>query len=167
MTDLISIRSLVRAMFITLALVPLLPGCDRGLLVNEVREIPGEIWHDKDSLEFSIPVTDTLLPYDLQITLRHTVDYAYMNLFLFVDTEFPDQKMHRDTIELILAQPNGDWIGEGFGRLRYNRFLIRKALVFPDTGSYNFVFVQAMRTPALSGIRDLGIQMKMSDQGSR
>lgn len=141
-----------------------LMACDNELVVNQVHEIPEEEWSGNDTIIFPVQVADTIQPYDLYITMRHTVEYPYMNLFLFAETVTPENKMNRDTIEFILARPDGEWIGEGFGRLRYNRFLIRKALVFPDTGSYRFAFVQAMRTPSLSGIRDLGLQMKKSDQ---
>ncbi len=139
--------------------------CDDALIVNQVQEFPSEVWSEKDTLSFPFHIEDTLRPYDIYLTMRHTQAYPYMNLFLFVGTEFPGQAYRRDTIEFVLAGKDGTWLGEGFGRLRYNGFLVRKALVFPDTGTYRFTFVQAMRTPQLEGIRDLGIQIRESGTG--
>ena len=139
-----------------------LVSCQDEPLVNQDHEFPEEVWLAADTVSFPFTVYDTVKPYDLYIALRHSTDYPFMNLFMFVSTHFPGQAERRDTIEFILSEPSGEWIGKGFGRLKYNEFLVRKGLVFPDTGQYSFVFVQAMRIPDVKGIRDIGIQIKES-----
>ena len=138
--------------------------CDDDYLVNQTQTIPNESWQIEDTLVFPFEISDTVKAYDLYINLRHSVDYSYQNLFVFVSTYFPENTMHRDTIEFVLASPQGEWLGEGFGRLKYNTIAVRKGLIFPDTGSYRFVFRHAMRADTLMGIRDVGVQIKESKQ---
>lgn len=137
--------------------------CDNDYLVNQSQSIPNECWLVEDTLVFPFKISDTIKAYDLYINLRHSVDYSYQNLFVFVSTYFPENPMRRDTIEFVLASPKGEWLGEGFGRLKYNTIAVRKGLIFPDTGSYQFVFRHAMRADSLLGIRDVGVQIKESD----
>lgn len=137
--------------------------CENEIMVNQSHGIEDEIWLADDSLVFPFRVEDTLNAYDMSVQVRHTTDYPYRNLFLFVETHIPGRNATRDTIEFILAEPDGKWIGSGFGRLKYDDILVRRALVFPDTGDYRFVFWQAMREDSLKGVRDLGIKITESE----
>lgn len=137
--------------------------CGPDALSDETKALPDKAWGVDDTLGFPFSIEDTTAMYDLYISLRHTTDYAYRNLFLFVDTHFPDGSISRDTLEFILAKPDGTWLGKGFSKIKYNRFLIRKGVVFPESGDYRFVFQHAMRTESLAGMRNLGVRIGKSD----
>ena len=86
--------------------------------------------------------------------------YAYRNLYLFLTTRLPNNNRTRDTLELILADPQGNWLGKGFGALHDNQILVRRNLSFPLAGRYTFSLQQAMRQDVLEGVADVGIRIE-------
>lgn len=154
---------MIKQPYILLLSLLLLSACSNTPEVNQLHSFPGERWEAREGVSFQFNMEDTLEPYDFFVHLRHSTDYPFQNLYLFVDSHFPSGARHRDTLEFILAAPDGSWLGKGFSGYKYNDILIRKNIVFPDSGQYHFHFVQAMRMDTLTGIRDLGIKIKKSE----
>jgi gliding motility-associated lipoprotein GldH len=144
----------------------LLSACTQPSQVNQMHRFSGDTWESGEWVSFDFRIDDTLKSYDFFIHLRHSTAYPFQNLYLFADSRFPSGASHRDTLEFILAAPDGRWLGKGFGGYKYNDILIRKNIVFPDVGQYRFRFVQAMRTDTLNGLRDLGIRIRKSENGT-
>ncbi len=109
--------------------------------------------------KFDVEVTDTVSLFDFYINLRNTVDYKYSNFYLFLNTTLPDGMAARDTIELMLADRSGKWLGKGFGKYRDNQMLVRAGLQFPMAGNYVFEIEHAMRDTLLTGIGSVGIRI--------
>jgi len=61
------------------------------------------------------------------------------NLFIFIETDV------MDTIELILANKEGMWLGNGIGDVREFEFEYQNKKLFSKKGNYSFRFEQAMR----------------------
>jgi gliding motility-associated lipoprotein GldH len=138
----------------------LLWACQNSVVYQEQQSVPAKGWHFEDHLLFEASITDTLSLHKLYLDIRNNTDYAYSNLFLFLDIEFPDGRTLRDTIECTLADRRGQWTGSGFGRIRFNRFLFRDDVWFPTTGNYRFIIYQGMREDTLEGITDAGIRIE-------
>ncbi|MGD9493815.1 MAG: gliding motility lipoprotein GldH [Bacteroidales bacterium] len=136
----------------------LLFGCDDSLY-NKMKEIPNARWDMNYPAKFDVEVSDTAILYDFYVLIRHNTDYTHSNLYTFVTTTMPGDSITRDTIEFILAEPDGRWIGEGSGYLRTNEVLISRKFAFPRAGLYSFEFQQAMRDTLLSGITDFGVRI--------
>lgn len=68
----------------------------------------------------------------------------------------------RDTMECILADADGRWLGNGLGDIWDNKFLFKKNVKFQKPGTYEFVFNQAMRLDSLPMIMDAGISIEKS-----
>lgn len=116
-------------------------------------------WNSDTMVSFSVAIIDTMSLYDLYLDVRNDPGYPFCNLFLFLHSEFPDGRVTSDTIECLLASPDGKWLGSGIGSIRTSRFLFQKGIRFRDPGTYRFVFEQAMRVHDLQGIRDFGIRI--------
>lgn len=140
-----------------------LVSCDPSAIYDQSRKLPETGWFKDSVLRFSFEMADTLKPCNFYITVRNNDDYPYRNLYLFLSTQLPNQHVTRDTIELILANPEGKWIGKGFGALKDNRIPIRRNLLFPLKGNYEFRIEQAMREDYLLGISDIGIRVEHSE----
>ncbi len=89
------------------------------------------------------------------------MNYPFANIYMFLDTRFPDGRIARDTVECQLADYDGRWLGKGSGSIKSNRFLFQKAVRFRQKGNYAFTFEQAMRTSELKGIRDVGLEIEL------
>jgi gliding motility-associated lipoprotein GldH len=134
--------------------------CGRDFVFEENRVIDKGIWNTANKISFTASIADTSLRYSVYLNIRNSLEYPYSNLYLFMDTRFPDGRIARDTIDCTLADYDGRWLGSGVGSVKYNRFLFQKGVRFQQKGNYRFDFQQAMRVNALSGIQDLGIRIE-------
>lgn len=141
----------------------ILTACDHVAVFDQSIAIADEIWNRNNVLEFEVEIQDSIHPNDIYIQLRNTTDYPYSNLYFFLDTEFPTGEVIRDTIQCLLAEPDGKWLGKGFGKIKSNSVLLRKNVRFPSTGDYLFRVEQAMRVVDLIGIADFGIRIEPVD----
>lgn len=150
-------------------LTSLLGGCTGNVVFQEDAAIPDGRWASSFKPEFAFEVTDTLGKHDVFIDVRHTGDYAYSDLYLFVDLTGPGGRTQRDTVECILADPTGRWLGKGTGfifasRTRHAKVLYRLGNRFPASGRYTVRIEQAMRDDPLPGVIDVGVSVERSRQ---
>ncbi|MCB2218875.1 MAG: gliding motility lipoprotein GldH [Bacteroidetes bacterium] len=134
--------------------------CDPNLVYEKNVPVPGPPWIASDPVTIDFEIHDTLTPMNLFINLRHNTSYEKSNLFLFVDTWYPNDHHTRDTLEFVLAHPDGEWIGDGFGKIKALQVAIARGVKFPLSGHYKMQFEQAMRNEALNGIEDIGLRIE-------
>ena len=119
--------------------------------------IPEAKWAMENRVPFDVTVNDTVGIYSFGMTLRHMENYRYSNLYVFLHTTLPNGNEMCDTIQCILAAPDGRWVGKGTGSMRDLRITLNPAMRFPLEGAYHFEIEQAMREPVLKGVSDIGI----------
>jgi len=137
-------------------------GCDPSREFEENKKIDSNEWDQNAPVVFQVPITDTAQLFNVYINIRNAGFYRFSNLYLFINTGFPGGQLQRDTLECILAAPDGRWLGEGLGDIWDNRILFKKGVQFPQAGEYRFELIQAMRTNPLPGIMDAGIRIEKS-----
>lgn len=145
-----------KIVYITTAIV-LMTSCSNNKLYDESVVIPESRWDNENIPYFNVTVEDTLTDYAFYLNIRHLENYRYSNLYIFMHTGFPNGNVTHDTIECILAMPDGRWLGKGSGTLRSAKVLLNPSLRFPLSGDYHFEIEQAMREKELKGITDIGI----------
>ena len=126
-------------------------GFDQRIVIPEAR------WEVDNRVPFDVTVNDTLGVYAFGMSLRHAENYRYSNLYVFLHTTMPNGNVTHDTIQCLLAMPDGRWIGKSSGSLRDLRITLNPNLRFPLEGVYHFEIEQAMREPVLKGISDIGL----------
>lgn len=138
-----------------------LVSCNRNSVFDQSLIVKDESWNKDTLLVFDdVKITDTTQFYNFYLVVRHTKSYPYSNLYLFMKTILPDQNFMKDTLEITLAKPDGQWLGDGFGNIRENKILLKKSFRFPLSGQYQFQFQQGMRTDVLTGVKDISIQIE-------
>ncbi|MBL7914843.1 MAG: gliding motility lipoprotein GldH [Bacteroidia bacterium] len=152
-------RVFVCLLFVAIAFT----SCDSSRYFEENKEIPKMEWDKDVPISFLVSVEDTSLGYNVYINVRNAGFYRFSNLYLFVNTTFPQGQVHRDTVECILASPEGRWLGEGLGDIWDNRILFKENVQFTQPGEYRFELNQAMRINPLPGIMDAGIRIEKVD----
>lgn len=140
-----------------------LQACSPKPLYDDTKKVTGSVWNAGEKIQFEVPVDDTVNIYQFFLSLRHSTDYRYANVFFFINTTFPDGKTARDTVECILADRQGKWLGSGITNVRDMQVMLRRGLRFPQEGTYIFDFEQAMREPELKGIKDIGLRIVKED----
>ena len=137
-----------------------LESCDPKRVYEKNEKIANNNWDQNAPLVFLVNIKDTLYPHNVYINVRNAGFFGFSNLFLFINTRFPQGQLERDTLECLLASPEGKWLGEGLGDLFDNRILFKKNVRFPQEGEYRFELIQAMRINPLPGIMDAGIRIE-------
>jgi len=136
--------------------------CSTGVVYDQNREVGENGWYKNDAARFDVEINDTLSAYDYYINIRHTVDYRYSNLYVFMNTTYPNGNIGRDTVEFVLADKSGKWYGKGWGDVKDISVPIIKGMKFPLKGAYTFQIQQAMRVDTLKEINDIGIRIEHS-----
>jgi len=113
--------------------------CDSSIVFEEYKSFENQNWNTDSAAFFNYTITDTTSINTVKIKLRHTVEYEFQNLILFVETDVID------TVELMLANKEGMWLGGGIGDVREFEFEYQNAKLFSKKGNYSFKIEQAMR----------------------
>jgi gliding motility-associated lipoprotein GldH len=144
----------------------LVVGCSDEVVFQADVPVPGGAWTRSFTPEFAFDIADTLAQHDVYIDVRHTGDYPFSNLFLFVDLSGPGGRTARDTVECLLAEPSGKWLGKGTGFIFSDRVhakvLYKLHNRFPASGRYTMKLEQAMRMEPLPAVIDVGVSIERS-----
>lgn len=141
----------------------LITSCDSNRIYEENQVVDGNVWQSDDIKVFEFDVQDTLSALDLFVNIRTTTDYPYSNLYIFLYSHYPDGYTDKDTLEFILAENNGKWLGESSGTVVENQILISRGGRFTTSGKYTFKIQHAMREEALSEIIDVGFRVALME----
>jgi gliding motility-associated lipoprotein GldH len=143
--------------FLVLALAFL--SCENNTVIDKYERIPNAKWKNDEPVTIIADLAEPKAIYDIFFQVRNTTDYSFSNLFLFITTTMPDASKTRDTVECYLADPEGNWVGKGFGKIKESRWLMRKGMMIRKPGLYKFEIEQAMRVEELEGITDVGLKI--------
>jgi len=138
---------------------------DKNYVFDQNVEIPNARWIVSERAILKVNITDTVSQHNFFINVRNTEEYPYRNLYVFVNTIFPNEKSSRDTVGIVLADPTGRWLGSGSGFLSSSQHLTNTILYqynkrFPVSGEYIFEIEQAMREDTLVGIQNIGLKIE-------
>jgi gliding motility-associated lipoprotein GldH len=151
------------AFVLSLVSVLILTSCDPARVYEKNVKIPNGIWQRDNRVRFELVVEDTISAHNLYVNIRNTSLYPMSNLYLFITTTAPSGHSVRDTLEVILADEKGKWLGSGLGDIWDLQQLYKKNVRFAQRGKYSFEYEQAMRTEKLPFILDVGLRVEKAD----
>lgn len=143
-----------------LFLAILFQSCDNKRIYEHNVQITGQLWDTTEKVVCEMNVTDTINPVAFYINVRHADGYPYSNLYMFIRTDFPNGKKSIDTLECVLADETGKWLGKGLGDIYDCQIPFKKGVRFPIPGKYIFTLQQAMRVDKLPLIMDVGLRVE-------
>ena len=113
-----------------------------------------------DTVRLTLTVKDTATACDLALILRHTDRYAYQNLWVFVQSADSLSPVKVDTVQAILADDRGRWLGTRAGRYYSGFVTIAHDLHYTAPGAYTYTLVHGMRDSVITGIADIGLEIR-------
>ena len=137
--------------------------CGGKVIYQETIDI-SDPWSKTDSISFQYDIVDTLVPYDLILKVEHSPSFGYENLYLMVNTKFPDGQIKRGPLSLQLANNNGSWIGDCNDESCTIKIHLSSIAYFKTPGLYTLSFAQFSRESQLSGIKKLTLSVQQSHQ---
>lgn len=133
--------------------------CNMNQVYDEVVSLSSDGWTTRDTLRFNVPIMDTVAVYDVLIHVRNEKTYNYSNLWLFIETEAPNGRTMLDTLEIILADDEGNWLGKGIGNVNTLLYPYLTQVRFRYRGIYTFSVIQGMRDTNLEEMLDVGLRV--------
>ncbi|MEO8233947.1 MAG: gliding motility lipoprotein GldH [Flavobacterium sp.] len=140
--------------------------CDKSQVFDEYHTFD-DGWRKNSVINFTFDQEVSKKPYNLFINIRDNDDYEFSNLFLIVKLEHPDGLIKVDTLEYLMANPDGSLLGEGFSDIKESKLWYKENMVFPKKGKYNLSIQQAVRQTGkvqgvekLEGITEIGFRIE-------
>ena len=162
-TETTRIKEMKAAHKILLVILPALAilfgsGCtDPNAITDQNTAIENHNWSYSNRIKNSVKIDDPSIPYNLYINLRVTGDYRYSNIFVLIRKSGPHlQGVTR--YEVKLANPDGEWLGQGSGNLYSYQVPFLTDFKFPPKGTYTFEIEQNMRDNPLREVNDVGLE---------
>jgi gliding motility-associated lipoprotein GldH len=135
-------------------------GCtDPNAIIDHNIPIENHNWSYSNRIKNAVKIDDANAAYNIYINLRVTGDYRYSNIFVLVRRNGPGLK-GITRYEVKLANPDGEWLGQGSGNLYSYQVPLRTNFKFPQKGTYEFEIEQNMRDNPLHEVSDVGMRVE-------
>ena len=140
---------MMRGIILGFLFVLFLASCEKRGFYDEYKVFEDQTWHTDSIKDFTFFVEDTIKSYNIILRIRHTTEYDFQNLFLFVQLD------KKDTLEVKLANKEGEWMGRGIGDVREMDYVYKNNFIFSQKNKVVFKIEQAMRYGDFSKIEKL------------
>ena len=147
-------RLVIGHWLLVIGFLMLLTACRGNIEYSQFSSIPSEKWHMDSVAQFDFTISDTTIDYQVLIYLRHTENYPYQNMWLFVEDDD-----RGDSIEFYLADDRGQWLGDRHHGFIEMPVLYEEARHYADTGKHSMRIAHGMRDSLLRGVTDVGVEI--------
>lgn len=154
---------LLRRHSILLVVIVLLSACGSNDIYNNYVEVDAAGWSNDSVAYYRFEIPDSTVRYNAYVNVRHEGDYPYKNLWLLLERLSPDSVLTRDTLECILVDRKGQWLGDGSGSILHFAYPYRLDTIFERTGTYQLNIRHGMSDSLLTGIRHIGVRLERKD----
>ena len=117
-------------------------------------------WQYSDAKTFSAEIKDTVQLYNIYVSARHGFNFEWRNLWVNIETTFPDGKQYERRVNLILSNADGVWHGDCLGDNCDILIPIQENAFFPEIGKYTFKISQDMRVNPLNNLKSFGMRIE-------
>lgn len=139
--------------------------CDDNTVFDAEKNIPNGQWAYPDTLDFTVPVSDTAQLYNLFIQFAYADTFPTQNIYLKLSTRFPDGKRVSRIRSFDLYDVQGKPTGKCAGSTCKAKILLQNNLYFNQVGDYLLTLEQYTRKSSLPGVTAVGLSMeKMTDK---
>ena len=138
-----------------------LVSCKEEAIINQYQFIDDCLWSKHDAYYFSVQINDITTPYDVFLNIRNNALYPYQNIWIEHTMEQPIGRLEKKKLACILADKQNHWVGSGIS-LFQNTFTLKQKYTFAHKGTYTFSVKHLMQDSILSGIQEVGFEIKPS-----
>lgn len=141
--------------------------CDRNTLFSDNYRIDDRQWSMYDPARYTCTIGDTVSTFNIDLSVRTSTDYPYRNMYLFIVTTFPSGTTVTDTLQAMITDERGKWLGRGAGDLRELTIPYKTNVFFPEEGEYHFSVIHGMRDTLLKGVYDMAMTISLKEDKGR
>ncbi len=136
-------------------------GCQEGSIYHQSFVVSAKGWDMNKRIVFSDTLpSNTPQHVHRQLTVRNTNAFPYQNLWIYIKT-FTTESTQSDSINWRLANPDGMWLGKGWGSLYTITYNLPDLEFLPNDSVHWFrmELMQGLRDSLLTGISDIGLRI--------
>ena len=136
--------------------------CQRNSQYHHTEMIPSAGWDMNQTLYFQDSLRDDAPDrLHLEVELRHSNLYPYQNMWVYLRTRTSDGTNRLDSINWILSEPNGKWLGKGWGSFYSLSYRLPDLVVRRTLGKRWFVveIQHGLKDESLTGIESIGVHL--------
>lgn len=122
------------------------------------RSIAHETWNRDSNYKFDFNITRPG-SYVVSTCVRHTTDYKQHNLSCHLTVSHPGLMTVKMNADMILANEDGEWLGQGVGGLKTIVHPSDQVLHLDSAGIYTVEISHRMKEKELKGIKNIGIKL--------
>jgi len=137
---------------------------DRNYIFSGQNVFTEGIWNEQDSASFDVNITDTMQLYNLGLMLNHSKNYPAQNIYLKINTTFPDGQYFSQQVNIDFANKAGKWFGDCSGDNCEVEAFIQQGAYFNQSGNYRFTIKQFTREVNLENINSLEFFVEDTEQ---
>lgn len=129
--------------------------CKPVPILDESQDIPEDGWSYNAPVSFEFSIVDTAQTYDLILAINHMENYTFENLYLKIETIFPDKKKVEDVLSIEMTNDVGQWISKCKKQDCTLKIFLQDDIYFKQVGDHRISFQQFSREATLQGISKL------------
>lgn len=122
------------------------------------RSIAHETWNRDSNYKFDFNITRPGT-YVVSTCVRYTTDYKQHNLSCHLTVSHPGLMTVKMNADMILANEDGEWLGQGVGGLKTIVHPSDQVLHLDSAGIYTVEISHRMKEKELKGIKNIGIKL--------
>jgi len=145
---------MIRNSWIFIGLIAICFSCGKAPFYEKSVSFDGKEWKRDLKPVFNVKIDNIDQAYDFTLSLRTTTDYKYSNLWIFLKTEAPDGTSAREPFEIVLANPDGSWVGNKSGTIVETPLYFKKRKL-PLKGNYKFTVEQGITNSEVKEVLDI------------
>ena len=151
-------------LLLLLSLLGFFASCNKDRVFEQFYPIKNVSWNFHDTATFEVPIEDTGSYYHWLVIIRHNTGYRFSNAYIMAEVSGPNGFSWQQPVDVVIAEPDGRWIGKRSGSLVEVVQAMRLRTVMPHQGIYTFKISQFMRMNDAPGITDVGIQVLKAEK---
>lgn len=136
--------------------------CGVPAIYQETIELGDKAWSYSDKAKFSFSIDDIESKYDLFLDVNYGLDFPYENLYIKLNTTFPDQTSVSDTLSIQMIGDQGQWLGKCGGEDCDLKVFLQENIKFRAIGSYELEIEQFTRSTELRGVNAISFSIHSS-----
>jgi len=140
-----------------------LSSCDKSRIIEENKQLKEYQWSYEDAQTFTAEIKDTSQHYNIYVNVRHSFQFGWRNVWVKIQTTFPDSSRFEKRVNLVLSEPDGHWYGDCLGDNCDMQIPIQQNAIFPQPGTYTFKISQDMRVNPLGLIKSVGMRIEKAN----
>ena len=133
-------------------------------MYSSTHEFNNGVWSSGAMPTFEFEAKDSTKAHDLSFLLRINNEYDFQNIWILMHTDKPDGTYSTDTVNLMLSDERGQWLGKKSGAVYSYQALFGREHFFKPPGKYKIRMEHAVMEPNLNGVLDLSLLVEESER---